>query len=354
MEKILTVVIPTYNMEKLLDRCLTSLILEDKDLMKQLEVLVVIDGAKDRSSEIAHSYQDRYPYTFRVIDKENGNYGSCINRGLKEATGLYFKILDADDWYDSKALAEYLMRIKVTDADALVTDFTIVSEGSMPKVMTKELQDGMVYDINDINNAMKVGTIRMHALTIKTQILRDINYTQTEGISYTDTEFTYFPFFRVSTVQYNAINVYQYMVGREGQTMDPKSLAKNIPAFKKVAVRMIEKLSSTDMSELSEGRQYILKEHISYIVNAVAGYVLYYLPINKDRQAELKLVDDKLKSLPEIYKITGDLSIGGYRYLSYWRSNNKDMRCTISFGMREFLACLFGKRAYSIANIFNL
>ena len=79
-------------MEKYLDKCLTSLIFDDKGLMAQLEVLVVIDGAKDRSSEIAHKYQDKYPNTFVVIDKKNGNYGSCINRGLKEAKGTYIKL----------------------------------------------------------------------------------------------------------------------------------------------------------------------------------------------------------------------------------------------------------------------
>ena len=88
MAKILTVVIPTYNMEKYLDRCLTSLIVTNNDLLERLEVLVVIDGAKDRSSEIAHSYQIRYPQTFIVIDKENGNYGSCVNRGVAEATAV--------------------------------------------------------------------------------------------------------------------------------------------------------------------------------------------------------------------------------------------------------------------------
>ena len=90
MNKILTIIIPTYNMEKYLRRCLDSLII-DEEGMKQLEVLVINDGSKDSSSQIAHEYQDKYPDTFRVIDKENGNYGSCINRGLKEATGKYVK-----------------------------------------------------------------------------------------------------------------------------------------------------------------------------------------------------------------------------------------------------------------------
>lgn len=350
MEKILSVCVPTYNMEALLARCLDFFIIEE-EYMNQLQVLVVNDGSKDNSSKIAHEYADKYPNTFEVIDKPNGNYGSCINAALKVAKGKYFKICDADDWYNSSSLKEFLLRICKADADALVTDFTIISENAPEKQMSKNLCDNEVYDINNIENAIKVGTIRMHALSVKTSLLKEINYTQTEGISYTDTEFTYFPFFAVNSIQYFAINLYQYMVGREGQTMDPKSLAKNIPAFKKVAVRMIEKLSSTDMSEISEGRQYILKEHITYIVNAVAGYVLYYLPVNKDRQAELKVVDDKLKSLPEIYQSTNSLSIGGYHYLSFWRTHGNDMRKSIKFGVRELFACIFGKRAYNFKQI---
>lgn len=83
-------------MEKYLRRCLNSLII-DEEGMKQLEVLVINDGSKDSSSQIAHEYQNKYPDTYRVIDKENGNYGSCVNKGIVKATGKYFKILDADD-----------------------------------------------------------------------------------------------------------------------------------------------------------------------------------------------------------------------------------------------------------------
>lgn len=103
MEKILTIVIPTYNMQDYLRRCLDSLIVPEEQ-MQHLEVLVVNDGSKDNSSAIAHEYQDKFPDTFRVIDKENGNYGSCVNRGLKEAAGTYFRILDADDWFDNESL----------------------------------------------------------------------------------------------------------------------------------------------------------------------------------------------------------------------------------------------------------
>ena len=135
MEKILTIVIPTYNMQDYLRRCLDSLIVSEEQ-MNKLEVLVINDGSKDNSSAIAHEYQDKYPDTFRVIDKGNGNYGSCINRGLKEATGKYIKVLDADDHFENKSLEEVLNMMLRIDVDLFLTDFCIISAND---VVTKKV-----------------------------------------------------------------------------------------------------------------------------------------------------------------------------------------------------------------------
>lgn len=113
-------------MQDYLNRCLDSLVLQDPNLMEQLEVLIVNDGSKDCSSEIGHTYESKYLQTFRVIDKENGNYGSCVNRGLKEAQGKYIKVLDADDWFDTNAFACYLNDIAKVDTDMVLTDYRIV------------------------------------------------------------------------------------------------------------------------------------------------------------------------------------------------------------------------------------
>ena len=105
-QKILSIIIPTYNMEKYLPKCLDSLI-SAKEVLCKMEILIINDGSKDASSRIAHEYQSRYPDSIIVIDKENGNYGSCVNRGLKEATGKYIKVLDADDWFLTQNLKRY-------------------------------------------------------------------------------------------------------------------------------------------------------------------------------------------------------------------------------------------------------
>ena len=215
MKKILTIIIPTYNMEKYLRRCLDSLII-DEEGMKQLEVLVINDGSKDSSSQIAHEYQDKYPDTFRVIDKENGNYGSCINRGLKEATGKYVKVLDADDWFDNECFAKYIVFLKSVECDMVLTSFNrVYDNGRIINSTIWEVNGNKEFSVENL----PLRNIEMHAITYKTEMLISMKYNQTEGISYTDTEWSIIPLQKVSKCITCPLNLYQYLIGRIGQTV---------------------------------------------------------------------------------------------------------------------------------------
>lgn len=225
IEKLLTIVIPTYNMEQYLDKNLKTLVIPDKELMKFLEVLVINDGSKDGSSAIAHRYQDLYPDTFRVIDKENGNYGSCVNRGLKEARGKYIRIMDADDWYETENLELFLRKIENVNVDKIATIFSEVRL-TEKRIMPQPYQPEVVMDMKDVS---VVHYIPMHAITYRTQLLRDMQYMQTEGISYTDQEWILLPMPYVKTLYYIPLDIYQYYIGREGQTMDSSIIAKAYP-----------------------------------------------------------------------------------------------------------------------------
>ena len=101
MNKLFTIAVPAYNMELYLKRCLDSILLPK--LQNSLEVILINDGSKDNTLSIARHYEKQYPEMLKVIDKTNGGWGSAINCEIQEATGKYFKILDADDWFDSKA-----------------------------------------------------------------------------------------------------------------------------------------------------------------------------------------------------------------------------------------------------------
>lgn len=219
MDKKLTVIIPTYNMEKYLHKCLESLIIEDADLLSTLEVLVVNDGSKDSSSAIAHEFQDLYPNVYRVIDKENGNYGSCINRGLKEAKGKYIKVLDADDTFDTKNFSDFLNCIISTDVDCVISDMIQVDGmGNCKKIWRFNLPEARILTLEELGD--EAYHLYMHCVCYKTEKLRALNYHQTEGISYTDQEWICLPMAVSRSVVYFPKVIYRYLVGRDGQTID--------------------------------------------------------------------------------------------------------------------------------------
>lgn len=147
-------------------------------------MLVVNDGSKDNSSDIAHEYESQYPVTFRVIDKENGNYGSCVNRGLAEALGKYIKVLDADDWFDKEGFAEFLDYLGDCDSDMVISDFDQVDRDGN---VVNHISYGMKLDVdNTLADIPRDKLFLMHTVTYKISNLRNIKYHQTDGISYTD------------------------------------------------------------------------------------------------------------------------------------------------------------------------
>lgn len=247
MEKVLSIIIPTYNMENYLNRCLDSLIVDNMDL---LEVLVINDGSKDRSSEIAHEYEKKYPKTFHVIDKENGNYGSCINRGLKEASGKYVKILDADDYYNSNELNLFIKELKNCNSDIAFTTYTIRDYNNNVEFTIEipiEHENKTLQSTDFSFEKEQLTQLRkMHCMCTKTQILKKNNYLQTEGISYTDTQFVFYSFLYSKTIAFFNFNIYQYCLGRDGQTMSPTAMIKNHMHFYLNAKKMLEDYSKIE------------------------------------------------------------------------------------------------------------
>lgn len=235
MDKLLTIIIPTYNMEKYLKKCLDSLLVaKNFDL---LEVLVVNDGSKDSSSVIAHEYSEKFPQSIRVIDKENGNYGSCINRGILEGSGKYVKVLDADDYFDVVVLDEILELMKTTDVDLFLTDTLQVHEdGSVVKKIGFKIPPQMVQLFADFAS---VDEMPMHCIAYKLDNVRKLGYKQTEGISYTDTEWAFFPMENVRTCYYYPKVLYRYLIGREGQTMAPEIYKRGRNQELQITKRMV-------------------------------------------------------------------------------------------------------------------
>lgn len=324
MDKVLSIVIPTYNMEKYLDKCLTSLIVDDANLMHQLEIIVVIDGAKDRSSEIAHGYQERYPETFVVIDKENGNYGSCVNRGLKEANGKYIKILDADDSFDTPCFEKFLNILLKTDTDLVINNYTIVNEkGAFVSKHNRDIKENKQYVQKDILPYLTDNYLAMHEVTYKVSLLRDNNYIQTEGISYTDQEWVLFPVAWAKTVSYINENIYLYLVGREGQTVS-SSIASRSVGHSVVRIKNTIALYNKYQNKDELSGYYIKKRIVSEAERVYLRYI--YMGRKVLDMKELMAFDKELKEMnTDIYTALENEKLAGFipfYYIAKWRKKH--------------------------------
>lgn len=322
MEKLLSIIIPTYNMEKLLDKCLSSLIISDKTLIDRLEVLVVIDGATDNSSKIAHTYQNKYPNTFRVIDKENGNYGSCINRGLKEAKGKYTKILDADDWFNVSSFHSYLQLLSDTNVDLILNDRTIWDENErMIERLTYDdiLTERTRYSLSDLNHK-GFERSQMHCVAYKTELLHRIGYVQTEKVSYTDQEWVFRPFASARSIEYFHLDLYQYLVGRPGQTMEASVLAKKFIELQTVVFSIMSTYENHNWDDAQ--KEYLM----TFLRNMITSIYSNGIVSNLYADDQLRRFDESFrKNHSLLYDISQQwyTSANEFAYVKTWRESNR-------------------------------
>ena len=121
MKKLLTIIIPLYNVEKYIRKCIESIIVP-QEYYNDLEVIIINDGTPDNSAIIAKEYESKYPEFIKVIDKENGGHGSTWNLGLQMAQGKYIRFLDSDDWFDKKNFITFLNKLRSSNSDLIFTN----------------------------------------------------------------------------------------------------------------------------------------------------------------------------------------------------------------------------------------
>lgn len=319
LSKILTVIVPSYNMEKYLPKCLGSLVVKP-ELIERLEVLVVNDGSKDRTNEIAHEFAKKYSNTFMVIDKANGHYGSCINAALKDAVGRYVKILDADDSFDPDEFSRFLKLLERTDADAIFTDYVTVDEEG--RVLVRKVLPLVQNQPLEKDCLSQLDMAAMHALAYRTDLLREIGYRQTEGVAYTDTEWATEPLSYARTMIYFPMVVYRYLLGREGQSVDQAVVARNVGQMEKVARGMLAHVSRIKKTTHREGAAFF-ERSVRHLCQLVYDAYLLNVPISS---CDLALSDfDKcvLETVPEVRVQILKKRIPrryGIRYIHIWLS----------------------------------
>lgn len=317
--KILTLAIASYNMETFIDQCLESI--TSFDIPDSLEVLVVNDGSKDRTSNIAHVYQKLRPDIVKVIDKKNGHYGSCINEALSVATGKYFRPLDADDWVNTNNLIQLIDKLSTCTADLVITEICVYKNNSKDNItIPKIIETDKLYDAKsfDVEKNKCTSLFAMHGMTYRTQLLKDIGLNLHTGIHYTDTEYILLPLDHIDNLIFYKLNVYQYNMKREGQSIQKSIQHQAIDSFYILSYDLINYYKNR-----TPYNNIIVRSNQRCILRRVFFYfyvsALIFADFSSPRlQEEMKNIEELIDDNVEIKHDAYSFSYKGIPFVKIW------------------------------------
>ena len=242
--KLLSIAIPCYNSQDYMENCIKSLLPGGEDV----EILIIDDGSKDMTPEIADAYEKKYPGIVRAIHQENGGHGAAVNAGLKCANGLYFKVVDSDDWVDLESYQVILAKLRELAGgremlDMMISNFVYEKEGAKHKRVMRYasvLPQGRVFGWEEVKRFRKGQYILMHSVIYRTQLLKDCGLELPRHTFYVDNLFVYQPLPHVKYMYYLDVDFYRYFIGRDDQSVNEKVMIGRIDQQIKVNKIMVD------------------------------------------------------------------------------------------------------------------
>ena len=241
--KLLTFAIPCYNSENYMEKCIESILPGGEDV----EIIIVDDGSHDRTAEIADRYAAEYPEIVRAIHQPNGGHGEAVNTGIANATGLYFKVVDSDDWVDAGAYAKILGKLRELvqsekNVDMLLANYVYEKEGAKHKKVMRQtgFPTDCIFSWRDVRHFYKGHYILMHSVIYQTQLLRDCGLKLPDHTFYVDNIYVYKPLPYVRSMYYMDVDFYRYFIGRDDQSVNEKVMISRIDQQIKVNKIMID------------------------------------------------------------------------------------------------------------------
>ena len=318
MQKLVTIVVPVYKVEAYINKCLDSLIIEP-ELMEKMDVLIVNDGTPDRSAEMSREYVKRYPGVFRQIDKENGGHGSVWNLGVKEAYGKYVKFLDSDDWLEN--LDVMVRKLEQTDADLILTSCIAHCPGNeLWKLVIKDMEFDHVYDADKfdwLGNHSHGNYIFHHCAIYKTEMFRQYLPLFLEKQPYDDVILGVAPIIGAKTLVAWDLEVYHYLMDREGQSISLEVLRRNIKAKIKVHQSSIEFVETHPIQDTGSTKYAYLASKLPKLYNFGYRAMLDILP-RKEVKKYVKEWDKWVRSRNSRVKTPWMKLYRALPFFAYW------------------------------------
>lgn len=304
-KKTLTFVVPAYNMTEYLERCIMSLITAKRN--DDIEVLIVDDGSSDGTLEMAQKFEARYPGIVRAIHQENKGHGGAVNTGIAAASGMYVKVVDADDWVGPESL-EQVMAVLREEADStepidmLVTNYVYDKVGKRNKHVVNfrhAMKAGERPTWNDLGHFGLAEYILMHALTYRTAVVRESGMQLPEHTFYVDFIYAYQPFPWVKTMKYLDTPFYHYFIGRDGQSVQTDVMIRRVDQLRLVNQCMVR--ATPERGTVPDGL-YRYMIHFLAIESSVASVFMILSRDPENYEKKKDMWDDIKAYSPTIYK----------------------------------------------------
>lgn len=285
--KVLSVGIPCYNSAEYMSKAIESLLPAGDDI----EILIVNDGSKDDTQKIGEEYAEKYPNIVRVINQENGGHGEAVNTGLRNATGMYYKVVDSDDWVDEEALHKIMAKLREfienqEKVDMLISNYVYEKVHiNKQKVIDYRscLPVDRIFGWSDIGHFRASQNILMHSVIYRTKLLRECKLELPKHTFYVDNIFVYQPLPFVQKIYYLDVDFYRYFIGREDQSVNETVMMGRIDQQVKITKIMID---AHDLSKIlnKKLRQYMIK----YLVMMMTVSSVFLIKINTPESLETK------------------------------------------------------------------
>jgi len=326
--KYLSVAIPCYNSMDYMANAIESVLICKDDV----EIIIVNDGSKDKTEEIGKEYAAKYPDTIKYVYQENGGHGEAVNTGLKTATGIYFKVLDSDDWFDKAALVKVVETLKELyrkgeQLDMMVANY-VYEKPSLNKSSviryTNALPTNKIFRWYNVKYFYPQQNLLMHSVIYRTQLLRNCNLQLPKHTFYVDNLFVYEPLPYVNTLYYLDVDLYRYFIGREDQSVNEQVMISRIDQQIKVNKLMID---CCDIMSLKSRklRNYMIK--YLTMITTVSTVLLIKSGTEENLQKKNELWLYLKSTRPELYKAVKHTMLG-----SVMEMNSKAGRKIISMG----------------------
>ena len=283
--KLLTVTVPCYNSQDYMEKCIKSLLPGGN----RVQIVIIDDGSKDATSEIADRYAKEYPHIVTTVHQENGGHGAGINQGIEYAEGRYFKVVDSDDWVSGDYM-RFLDTLEQCEkgggVDLFVTNYYYEhadGKGNRSICYANALPEHKIFDWSETQPFKLHQLLTIHSCTFRTELLRNHTKVLPRHVFYEDNLMVYQALPFVKRMYYLNADLYRYYIGREGQSVQRDVMTKRYQHQLTVTQKCFE---AAHLDEIPDKKQ---QKYLKHELFMMFGISVLYSRLNKSEEADENL-----------------------------------------------------------------